>query len=181
MEKNKVDVPLKHNPKPHRMTFRIIHRYLGYFLAGIMMIYAVSGITLIFRNTDTFKRDVLKEITVEPGLNEESLGRALRIRDLAVIDNDGTMVVFEQGVYNSETGESKFTAKELPGWLDKLTHLHKATTNDPLYYFNIFFGLSVLFFSVSAFFMFARNSSIMKKGLLFTLGGIILAIIMLMV
>ena len=35
------------------MTFRILHRYLGFFLAGIMMIYAVSGITLIFRNTDT--------------------------------------------------------------------------------------------------------------------------------
>ncbi len=33
--------------------------------AGIMMIYAVSGITLIFRNTDTFKQEVQKEITVE--------------------------------------------------------------------------------------------------------------------
>ena len=30
------------------MTFRILHRYLGYFLAGIMMIYAVSGMGLGF-------------------------------------------------------------------------------------------------------------------------------------
>ena len=29
------------------LTFRVLHRYLGFFLAGIMMIYAVSGITLI--------------------------------------------------------------------------------------------------------------------------------------
>ena len=42
------------------LTFRVLHRYLGFFLAGIMMIYAVSGITLIFRNTDTFKQEVQK-------------------------------------------------------------------------------------------------------------------------
>ena len=37
------------------MTFRVLHRYLGYFLAGIMIVYALSGITLIFRKTDSFK------------------------------------------------------------------------------------------------------------------------------
>jgi len=163
------------------MTFRILHRYLGFFLAGIMMIYAVSGITLIFRNTDTFKQEVQKEITVEAGLTEESLGRALRIRDLKATSIDGANIVFEQGTYNVESGVAKFTTKELPGWLDKLTHLHKATTNDPLFYFNIFFGVSLLFFAVSAFFMFVPKSAIFKKGLWFTLGGILLAIIMLMV
>ena len=66
-------------------------------------------------------------------------------------------------------------------WLDKLTHLHKATTEDPLYYFNIFFGLALLFMAVSSFFMFAKSSVIFKKGLWFTLGGIILVIIMLYV
>jgi len=162
------------------MTFRILHRYLGFFLAGIMMIYAVSGITLIFRNTDTFKQEVQKEIHKE-GLTEETLGPALRIRDLKVTSNDGANIVFEQGTYNVESGVAKFTAKELPGWLDKLTHLHKATTNDPLFYFNIFFGVSLLFFAVSAFFMFVPKSAIFKKGLWFTLGGILLAIIMLMV
>ena len=163
------------------MTFRILHRFLGFFLAGIMMIYAVSGITLIFRNTDAFKREVLKKIHVGPGLTEETLGRALRIRDLKVTSNYGANIVFEQGTYNAENGEAKFTTKELPRWLDKLTHLHKATTNDPLFYFNIFFGASLLFFAVSAFFMFVPKSPIFKKGLWFTLGGILLAIIILMV
>ena len=51
------------------MTFRILHRYLGYFLAGVMMIYALSGITLIFRKTDTFKVSIEKEMTVAPGLD----------------------------------------------------------------------------------------------------------------
>lgn len=163
------------------MTFRILHRYLGFFLAGIMMIYAVSGITLIFRKTDTFKLEVQKKITVEAGLTEETLGRALSIRDLKVNSNDGAFLLFDQGAYNTKTGEANFTTKELPVWLDKITHLHKATNDDPLYYFNIFFGASLFFFAVSAFFMFLPKSPIFKKGLWFTLGGIILAIIMLIV
>ena len=163
------------------MTFRILHRYLGYFLAGVMMIYALSGIMLIFRKTDTFKVSIEKEMTVAPGLDAIGLGKALRIRNLTPIDNDGSLMVFEQGVYNTITGEADYTVKELPYWLDKLTHLHKATTEDPLYYFNIFFGLALLFLAISSFFMFAKTSFIFKKGLWFTLGGIILVLIMLYV
>ena len=93
-----------------------------------MMVYALSGITLIFRKTDSFKVSVHKEITVEPGLDAPALGEALRIRNLLPTDNDGTVMVFEQGRYNTVTGEADYTVKELPYWLDKLTHLHKATT-----------------------------------------------------
>ena len=163
------------------MTFRVLHRYLGYFLAGIMMIYALSGITLIFIKTATFKVSIVKELTLEPGLDVTALSRALRIRDLTPIGNDGTMLVFDEGVYDVISGEATYTVKELPVWLDKLTHLHKATTEDPLYYFNIFFGLALLFLAISSFFMFAKSSVIFKKGLWFTLGGIILVIIMLYV
>ena len=163
------------------MTFRILHRYLGYFLAGIMMVYALSGIALIFRKTDTFKVSIQKEIIVESGLDATALGETLSIRNLTPIENDGSLMVFEQGVYNTITGEADYTVKELPYWLDKLTHLHKATTEDPLYYFNIFFGLALLFLAISSFFMFAKSSFIFKKGLWFTLGGIILVLIMLYV
>ena len=163
------------------MTFRILHRYLGYFLAGVMMVYALSGITLIFRKTNTFKVSIEKEMTVAPGLDAIGLGKVLRIRNLTPIDNDGSLMVFEQGVYNTITGEADYTVKELPYWLDKLTHLHKATTEDPLYYFNIFFGLALLFLAISSFFMFAKSSLIFRKGLWFTLGGIILVLIMLYV
>ena len=163
------------------MTFRILHRYLGYFLAGVMMVYALSGITLIFRKTNTFKVSIEKEMTVAPGLDAIGLGKVLRIRNLTPIDNEGSLMVFEQGVYNTITGEADYTVKELPYWLDKLTHLHKATTEDPLYYFNIFFGLALLFLAISSFFMFAKSSFIFKKGLWFTLGGIILVLIMLYV
>ena len=34
---------------------RIWHRYLGFFLAGIMAVYSTSGVLMIFRDTDFLK------------------------------------------------------------------------------------------------------------------------------
>jgi hypothetical protein len=70
---------------------------------------------------------------------------------------------------------------ELPYVLDKMTHLHKASTEDPLYYLNIFFGFSLLFFVVSAFWMYMPNTSVFKRGLIFTAAGIILTLVLLFV
>ena len=35
-----------------KLTMRILHRYLGFFLAGIMAVYALSCTVMIFRDTD---------------------------------------------------------------------------------------------------------------------------------
>jgi len=48
--------------------FRVYHRYLGFFLAGIMAMYAISGIVLIFRNTDSFKIEKIVEKKLSPAL-----------------------------------------------------------------------------------------------------------------
>lgn len=164
-----------------KLSFRVVHRYLGFFLAGIMTIYALSGITLIFRTTDAFKmlEEKVQEVPLEQAT--EDLGRALRIRNLNITNDDGNVITFDQGTYDRSTGIAEYSAMELPTWLDKITHLHKATTNDPLYYFNIFFGLSLLFFAISSFFMFLPKTPVFKKGLYFTLAGILLAIIMLII
>ena len=60
--------------------FREFHRYLGFFLAGIMAVYALSGIVLTFRNTDTFKTKEAVSVVLKPGLNAETLGSALKTR-----------------------------------------------------------------------------------------------------
>ena len=47
---------------------RIYHRYLGFFLAGIMAIYSISGIIMIFRDTDFLKKENQKVLNVATGL-----------------------------------------------------------------------------------------------------------------
>lgn len=162
-------------------TMRVWHRYLGFFLAGIMAVYAVSGIVLVFRNTDFLKRDYVIEKQVEPGLVSEELNEAIGLNSLEVSSIDGAIFTFQNGTYNSETGEANYTVKRLPLVLYKMTHFHKAKTGQPLYYLNIFFGFALLFFVISSFWMFLPSSKLFVKSMYFTVGGIVLTLILLFV
>jgi hypothetical protein len=158
---------------------RVIHRYLGFFLAGIMAVYALSGIVLIFRDTDFLKQkeEVVKELA--PNISKEALGQALDMRRLKVDKVEGNIYYFKDGTYDKSTGVAKFTKVELPLVLDKMTHLHKAKSGEPLFFLNIFFGASLLFFVISSFWMFMPSTSVFRKGMYFTLGGAILTLLLL--
>ena len=167
--------------KPATFYMRTTHRYLGFFLAGIMAVYALSGIVLIFRDTNIFKKEKKNEAILAPGMEADAIGKKIKIRDLKFTKTEADLKYFDQGVYNNKTGLAQYTSMELPFVLNKLTQLHKASVKGPLYYFNIFFAFSLLFFVVSAFWMFKPNTSIFKKGLYFTLAGFVLMMIMLYV
>lgn len=162
-------------------NMRVYHRYLGFFLAGIMAIYSISGIILIFRETSFLKSEVHKVLTIAPNLKNEEIGPAIKIKNLKTTGEEGDVVKFEQGTYNKTTGIADFKVKELPNFINKLTKLHKATTKDPLYFLNIFFGMSLFFFVISSFWMFMPGTSIFKKGVYFTIAGMVLVLIMLFV
>jgi hypothetical protein len=160
---------------------RVYHRYLGFFLAGIMAIYALSGVLMIFRSTDFLKVEKVETVNLPLDTKPEGLGRALRMRDLKIDKEESGILYFRNGNYNTATGVATITIKELPPALEKLTDLHKANTKSPLFFLNIFFGASLLFFVVSAFWMFIPSSDVFKKGLYFTLGGAVLVVIMLLI
>ena len=160
---------------------RIYHRYLGFFLAGIMAIYSISGVIMIFRETSFLKKDVHKVMTVATNLKNEEIGPAIKIKNLKTTEESGDIVKFKEGTYNRTTGVADFTVKELPYFINKMTKMHKATHKDPLYYLNIFFGVSLLFFVLSSFYMFMPGTTIFKKGMYFTLAGMVLVLVMLSV
>ena len=107
--------------------------------------------------------------------------KALRIREFKVEKTEGDVVYFKDGSYVKSTGLAKHKVKQLPFVLDKMTKLHKANTNSPLYFLNIFFGASLLFFVLSAFWMFMPQSPMFRKGLYFALGGIALTLILIFI
>jgi hypothetical protein len=145
-------------------NMRVYHRYLGFFLAGIMAVYSISGIILIFRETDFLKSEKTKVQTVAPNLDAVDLGKAIKIKELKVLSDTNNIVSFKQGTYNKVTGVAEFKVKELP-----------------LFYLNIFFGLSLFFFVISSFWMFMPQTSIFRKGLIFTLVGVILTLVLLFI
>lgn len=162
-------------------TMRIVHRYLGFFLAGIMAVYALSGIVLIFRDTHFLKSEKHIVKTVAPNGTEENLGKLLEMKRLKVDRTEGDVLYFKNGTYNKKTGAADYKTQELPAILEKMEHLHKAKTGDPLFFLNVFFGLALLFFVISSFWMFMPKTTIFKKGLYFTAAGIVLTLILLFV
>ncbi|PHR81080.1 MAG: hypothetical protein COA59_16460 [Colwellia sp.] len=163
------------------VSVRILHRYLGFFLAGIMFVYSLSGIVLIYRDTDDFKVSQYVEKTISLNLHRFELGKELRIKNFKVDNETDELVYFKNGTYNKLNGEVKYTKMELPYLLGKLTHLHKATTNSPAYWLNIFFGVSLLFFTLSSFWMFKPKSKTFKLGIRYSVGGVALTLLLLFI
>ena len=155
---------MKLNNRNISNQFRVVHRYLGFFLAGIMFMYALTGITLTFRDKDTFKKEVVIEKQVE-----KNLENAPEIRGATNIE------------YNKETGDLKYTLMQPPKFLGMMEKMHKATSSTPLYLLNVFFGVGLLFFVFSAYWMFLPETDIFKKAIYFTIAGIILSAVMILV
>lgn len=68
---------------------RVIHRLLGFFLAGIMIIYAITGIIMTFRKVDFLKFDKQIELQIDPNIHIAELSSHLEIKDFKVIKNRG--------------------------------------------------------------------------------------------
>ena len=66
---------MKLNNREISNKIRVYHRYLGFFLAGIMFMYALSGITLTFRDKDYFKKEVVVEKVMEKDLEKPPMIR----------------------------------------------------------------------------------------------------------
>ncbi|MEL6926721.1 MAG: hypothetical protein AAFO94_21960, partial [Bacteroidota bacterium] len=78
------------NKKSESLSMRILHRYLGFFLVGIMAVYAVSGIVLIFRDTDLLKKEYTVEKQIATNVAPNALGKELKIKNLKVERTEGT-------------------------------------------------------------------------------------------
>jgi uncharacterized iron-regulated membrane protein len=167
-------------PSALHNQMRIIHRYLGFFLAGIMTVYALSGMVLVYRDSDFLKKKEVVTKQIAPNASATELGKLLDMRRLEVEKEDAEMIYFKDGTYNKLTGQTEYVVKRLPVVLEKMTGFHKAKSGDPLYFLNLFFGFSLFFFAVSSFWMFMPATPVFKKGLYFALAGLVLALLLLL-
>ena len=156
-----------------------MHRYLGYFVFGMVIIYSLAGITLIFRDTDFMKQE--KEVTkvLPVGTNPEFLGSILGIRGFNILETNGNTVKFQGGTYNTESGEAVYAVRELRFPANKLTNLHKTPSKNVLHWFTLLFGVLLLFLAVSSLWMFKMNTKIFKNGMITMVTGILFAIALL--
>ena len=160
---------------------RSLHRDIGFFVIGLVIIYSLSGIILIYRNTGFLKHEVQTVKTLDPNIELSELGKTIYFRDIELEKTDGDLVYFnngtvnksyiQHGTYNKSTGVVKYSEKRLPDLFRKFNGLHMASSSNLVHWATTLFGVLLLFLAISSFWMFKPSSKMFRRGLiLMTIG-----------
>ena len=171
----------KKEKKSFNRIMRSLHRDAGYLIFGFVIIYALSGIVLIYRDTDFMKKDVIRERTLAPNLGPEELGREMRMPGFIVDRTEGDILYFGNGSYNTATGVTQFTAKDLRFPLNKFSELHKIISGSGKHWFMVVFGILLLFMALSSLWMFKPGTKFFSRGMIYVGAGLVIAIILLFI
>ncbi len=131
---------------------RALHRDI--FLIGLTFIIAISGILLIYRDSGLlmFEQQIVRQLPKQ--LNEADLGRELHLRRFRVIENNEARIVFDSGVYEKQTGQAIYNAKDYPAIIRGFIALHKANGGSFIHLIVLIYGILLLFLAVSSFWMY---------------------------
>ncbi|SHE82733.1 hypothetical protein SAMN05444274_102502 [Mariniphaga anaerophila] len=151
---------------------RMLHRDIGFFMIGFVCIYCLSGIVLVYRDTDFLKTEREIEKQLPPDIQESKLGMMLRLKNFQLEKTENGIVYFNLGQYNQETGIAKYTSKELPGWMNKLVGLHKITSGSPVHWVAVVFGVLLLFLAISSFWMIKSGTKVFRRSMIYVAVGV---------
>ena len=165
--------------KSIRYYLRALHRDVGFFVVGLVIIYALSGIVLVYRDTDFLTRNVQVEKKLSPGIGPSELGKMLRIKGFSVTKTEGDVVHFQSGSYNKTTGLAVYSTKELPFVLQKIVGLHKTVSGKITHWYAVLFGTLLCFLAISSFWMYPNSTSMFRRGIyIATAGAVVTAIVL---
>lgn len=158
---------------------RALHRDIGFFVIGLTIIYGLSGIILLYRDTNFLKNERAIEKQLAPNINEVDLGMALHMRGFEALKTEGDIVYFKAGTYNKITGKANYTEKSIPPMLEKLNQFHKTASSNLVHYFAVTYAVLLLFLAISSFWMYKTKTKMFRRGIIISGIGLICAIIIL--
>lgn len=157
---------------------RALHRDIGYFLIGFTLIYCFSGIVMIYRGNDFLRFDKVVTEMYDPNLSEDELIDELPFRSVTIIKNDTQRIEFEQGYYEKATGKTTYTSKQYPTFIRKMNVLHRSTQEDGTHWVSVVFAALLIFLALSSFWMFTSRSKFFKRGIILSLIGFVIAVVL---
>ncbi len=164
--------------KSFSQYMRILHRDLGFIAIGLTIVYALSGIALIYRNLDLLVFPKTIKIQLAPNLTADKIGEELHLRNFKVTKTEGDTIFFRNGNYHSTSGKATYIKYDLIFPINKFRELHMASGNSNVHWFTATYGIILLFLAISSFWMFKPNSRLFKRGIYLALGGAVLTIIL---
>lgn len=169
-----------------RKWLRIIHRDLGYFAVGIILVYSISGIILNHKKIGidpAYKTTVLSS-TYPIGLSPEEFKIYFRTTNgdlelTKLMQSDSNYRLFLNGGtgnYNVKNGELNYQLYEKKHLVSYLNKLH---LNQKKHWLGVadFTAISLLFLAISGLFLIKGKNGFRRRGVWFMIAGFILVLI----
>lgn len=165
------------NKKIVRKWLRIIHRDLGYFFVGVILIYAFSGILL--NHKITAYSTISHTHQLPANLNKEKFSKqwnqqqtGVKLKNI-IPQNNQFQLFLEGGIgeYNIKTGKLSYETYKRNLLIDFIHRLHYNTIVG-WKYFADFFAVSLIFFAISGMFLSKGKKGLMGRGKWLVFAGI---------
>lgn len=167
--------------KSIQQIIRSLHRDIGFFIIGLTIIFSLSGIVLVLRDSEFLKKETTEQRELKPGIVPAQLGEMLRIREFKILKEEGDVISFQGGTYNKVTGCAEVTMKTVIFPFNKFVDLHKTYTKKSTHYFIIFFGILLFFMAISSFWMYKPTNKNFKRGVFLSAAGVLSVILLLVI
>lgn len=165
---------------------RVVHRDLGFFVVGITLIYAISGIILNhLTSSDPAFRTESKTIRFQPNLMETELTAAWHadkklptLKRIMRIDDDRSRLFLDGGigVYNSADGSLSYETHQkrvLVYWINRL-HYNKVKGWSPV---ADFYAGSLILLAITGLFIVKGKKGLTGSGKWYLLIGLLIPIL----
>ena len=158
---------------------RILHRDIGFLLIGLTLVFCLSGIALVYRETDFLKVESQISFPLRVGLKADELGDEIHLRRMQIVKQDERIIYFsdepfaKDGKYDQQTGVATYLGKDYVFPLNKFAMLHLTTNLTPVHWFIVLYGILLSFLSVSSFWMFKTKTAQFRRGVTFALIGFV--------
>lgn len=165
--------------KSAQQVMRTLHRNIGFLVVGMTVIFALSGVTMVFRNAGFLQTEQTIVKQCPPNMEGDQLLGFLHEKDIKITGTQGNIVTLNSGSYDKATGKAEYHARKAVFPMNKFIALHKSIGKNAVGWIVGVYGLALLFLAVSSFWMFKPTTNQFKRGLMWSAGGIIVAIVLL--
>lgn len=179
-------------------TIRSLHRDLGYFVIGLTLLYAITGIILSGRalgwleqefhdkaviskniSPKDFKKEFVKTVAEGKLLNifdkdsSSMLEKRLRLKLESKVDDIYTYKAWRslELKYKKTSGNLEVSYKGLPPYIKIFNEAHKATHESAWFYLAIIYSVILSFLAISSFWMLKGKNGFRRRGVYFMLAG----------
>lgn len=174
-----------------RKLLRILHRDFGYFIVGMTIVYALSGIYLNHRhdiNPDykIFITEFQVELPAKSGLTENDVKTALNSVDDEVVykkhylNSQGIIKVFiENGeaVIDPETGKGRMQYLQKRPFIYSINKLHRANIGTVWKWVSDIMAVILIFVAVSGLFLLKGKRGFNQWGWWLMVAGIVVPLV----